>query len=1505
MKPRPRLNRTGRLRLCLAVTLLFTTALTLPAQSDSERPDDPGARQCEFHGHRAGGSWSAEYSPANPLRYAKDKHREGRILLPGGTPEEAANNYWMPLGPFTMNMVPSGYSFGAVSGRVTDFAFVPSSQRVYAATSNGGLWYSDDNGNTWGHFKNYLANTIGVEEETANADLMSCGAVAVSPDGRQLFVGTGEGSRYAADCQLPFEGYSYEGVGVLISIDQGKSWQREPSEPDLTGHAFFSLAMDPADAKKIVGATTNGIYLRLADASSPTGYSWKRQSMGPENNSVSSVVVARKNNQTTFFAARWGDKVYRSTDGINWTPLGSRFPTTSPITGVAAGRIALAVQPDNPDVIYALIAGLKALPANINAGGLFGIYRWDNGGDWQAVKCPQGGGIGPADYKFYDFMGGRGWWQMAFAVDPGNVNRLFAAGTEFFMYQATNANGLSCTETRVCGYVSMVHPDIHVLKFQLNTNGTPDPNRLWVGSDGGAFFSGQASQNPPVFLPRNAGLPTFLMENFGQHPTEDAILYCGTQDNNGLKYEGGPVWESVAGGDCGNFVVDWNAPETGLMSTYIGNSVSTSSSHGTTPGVAINNGINNAYGNPPTALVYAPLVGTPYEPSQPGHSKRVAFGGNKVYVSNDWGVSWNVAATMAGNGAGARIKALTFASYDKIYAGTMDGQIYRITANGSAWNAPERLDQLGIAEQTGLPRFHEVPVTDIEVDPQDAGGSSIYITLGGMGDYRRVWRFDGAANKWEQRSGPNPISWDPDKKRLFPAMVSNHPVGLASFKGKLYAAAIEGEWGGVFWASSTDGKQWPSSKRLFGTWSTKHPVHLAALEKEGKEKLAMTFVGLENGIFIASSADGDNWPLPVRLFGNTMTNHAVSIAAFKDSLYLAYVGLDKKIYLSSSADANSWTTPRVVQPPGVHPTEAAVSLAVFKDKLFLTWNLATVAYTTCSEDGVHWRNTGVEIHAYQQHPVGMVQYDGLLYAFYDIDKIYAHASADGIYWPSYHNDPNVVSTDWRTSYQVSPASFKDKLFLGFVSKDDQGVYVASSGDKVQPSLPNVQHNTLAVDPQNPRTLYAGSDIGIYYSTDAGKSWMPYSNGLPGVPVNYLKIFPEPGPNGKVSVQKPDAQRFLRASTYGRGMFERVLDNSFNNGGASLYLRKNGLDRGFYDVPAGKDVYSSPDVKIAYPNLQGEYAFGQQANFYHFSLLPDNQAFVRTDTNAAAVTAPAGQEVIWDGILQHLFEAGANPTDILQVFTQIRNNGQTWPGSVTIYVLATSNVTKPLPKLPANYAASLKTAAINSNLGDWKLVARQSGAIPASQEQGVPYVAGIGLKASNLPGGQTGLLILIDSAGQPFSDTEADVAKLCAENRNAAMTFFTPAPSVPFFIECKAFPGKAMDVVASGTHNGAEVTMWDKHGGPNQKFFLESSGDGHFYLKNQNSGKYFDYSSQLLQWENNGGHHQQYKLIPAGDGYFYIEVRNRPGKCLAAGGQGGDILIENKSNKPEQLFRFVR
>jgi hypothetical protein len=75
-------------------------------------------------------------------------------------------------------------------------------------------------------------------------------------------------------------------------------------------------------------------------------------------------------------------------------------------------------------------------------------------------------------------------------------------------------------------------------------------------------------------------------------------------------------------------------------------------------------------------------------------------------------------------------------------------------------------------------------------------------------------------------------------------------------------------------------------------------------------------------------------------------------------------------------------------------------------------------------------------------------------------------------------------------------------------------------------LPDVPVNGFAVDPLNSNVLYAGTDIGVYNSTDGGANWIPFGTGLPRVAVFDIAIQP---PN-----------RVLRIATHGRGMWEIPL-----------------------------------------------------------------------------------------------------------------------------------------------------------------------------------------------------------------------------------------------------------------------------------------------------------------------------------------------------------------------------
>jgi hypothetical protein len=100
------------------------------------------------------------------------------------------------------------------------------------------------------------------------------------------------------------------------------------------------------------------------------------------------------------------------------------------------------------------------------------------------------------------------------------------------------------------------------------------------------------------------------------------------------------------------------------------------------------------------------------------------------------------------------------------------------------------------------------------------------------------------------------------------------------------------------------------------------------------------------------------------------------------------------------------------------------------------------------------------------------------------------------------------------------------------------VYYSTSGGttwtNISYNLPNLPVNCIVPDSSTPGALFAGTDIGVYY-TDSSQpgNWTIYSSGLPNVIANGLDI--------------NYTNHKIRVATYGRGIWEDTLKRGYATG----------------------------------------------------------------------------------------------------------------------------------------------------------------------------------------------------------------------------------------------------------------------------------------------------------------------------------------------------------------------
>ncbi|WP_419939754.1 glycosyl hydrolase [Candidatus Palauibacter sp.] len=230
-------------------------------------------------------------------------------------------------------------------GRVDDLAVHPADPRTfYVGFATGGLWKTTNNGTTFESiFDSYETHSIG--------------ALALAPsDPDVLYVGTGEANNRQS---------SSFGYGVYKSTDGGATFVHaglrktqsiarvlvHPTNPDVVWVAAVGHLFGP-NAERGVFKSSDG------------GESW-RHVLAVDEDTGATDLVMDPSNPDVLFASTYqrrrtvccfvgggpGSGIWRSGDGgESWSPVeGAGLPAGT------LGRIALAMTPADPDIVYAQI----------------------------------------------------------------------------------------------------------------------------------------------------------------------------------------------------------------------------------------------------------------------------------------------------------------------------------------------------------------------------------------------------------------------------------------------------------------------------------------------------------------------------------------------------------------------------------------------------------------------------------------------------------------------------------------------------------------------------------------------------------------------------------------------------------------------------------------------------------------------------------------------------------------------------------------------------------------------------------------------------------------------------------------------------------------------------------------------------------------------------------------------------------------------------------------------
>ncbi len=254
-----------------------------------------------------------------------------------------------------------------------------------------------------------------------------------------------------------------------------------------------------------------------------------------------------------------GGVVFYSDEGTagSWTAYGDvKTLIESHATENIPGRVILAIAPSDPAVVYALFS-VGWEDGFIYYRGRYIFRTSDNGLSWQQVNLP--------DFDYATLS----WHALTAAVDPDNADHLYVGGLDVWSSSNAGASWIHQSDWALMywgGGDDYVHADQHV---QLYKEGSAE--EMLFGSDGGIFYTANASSNNPIFQERNRNFSTLQFYTCAISPIAGDNRYIGgLQDNGTLYFQGEPldINDMIDGGDGAYCFWDKDEPNIFITSYY-------------------------------------------------------------------------------------------------------------------------------------------------------------------------------------------------------------------------------------------------------------------------------------------------------------------------------------------------------------------------------------------------------------------------------------------------------------------------------------------------------------------------------------------------------------------------------------------------------------------------------------------------------------------------------------------------------------------------------------------------------------------------------------------------------------------------------------------------------------------------------------------------------------------------------------------------------------------------